>query len=323
MRRSEFKKKAREILDSRDQEKIFALLLGMEHVECESTVDAGLYDSFAEGKFDEMLDLLVMKGLVNRCVVKKIYEELQAEYPDEHPSWIWEDLVIESFAAKYPLVSPDDYILLVPYLCSFWLAEHPEDLDLDDCIAFMGSEDYEGALGYSLSFGTSDDLESWSYLHYLTGDATDPIQTDAGMQVIAHCCNDIGAWGAGFVLALNKLSPKPREKYLWWANNPNIPMQLGMIQVVDVRDRLVVANIIGQHGIRNRGSEPPVRYQAIETGMEKLCEHMAHKDISYDIHMPRIGCGLAGGQWDRVEEILLCVAAKYGVRIYVYDLPEG
>jgi len=33
---------------------------------------------------------------------------------------------------------------------------------------------------------------------YLVGDATQP--QGEGVKVIAHICNDIGAWGAGFVI---------------------------------------------------------------------------------------------------------------------------
>lgn len=39
-------------------------------------------------------------------------------------------------------------------------------------------------------------------IHYITGDATIPI--GEGKKIIAHVCNDIGAWGKGFVLPLAK-----------------------------------------------------------------------------------------------------------------------
>jgi hypothetical protein len=34
--------------------------------------------------------------------------------------------------------------------------------------------------------------------------------------------------------------------------------------------------------------------------------------------MPRIGCGLAGGQWSEIEKIIQDVCS---VDVYVYDLP--
>ena len=39
-------------------------------------------------------------------------------------------------------------------------------------------------------------------IQFITGDATAPI--GKGNRIIAHVCNDIGAWGAGFVLAISK-----------------------------------------------------------------------------------------------------------------------
>jgi O-acetyl-ADP-ribose deacetylase (regulator of RNase III) len=41
-----------------------------------------------------------------------------------------------------------------------------------------------------------------SEIFYMTGDATAPV--GEGQKLIVHVCNDIGAWGAGFVLALSK-----------------------------------------------------------------------------------------------------------------------
>jgi len=35
------------------------------------------------------------------------------------------------------------------------------------------------------------------------------------------------------------------------------------------------------------------------------------------VHMPRIGCGLAGGEWSKVEEIINEVMAD--VQVFVYD----
>ncbi len=39
-------------------------------------------------------------------------------------------------------------------------------------------------------------------ISYLVGDATTP--DTQGPKIISHICNDIGAWGKGFVLAISK-----------------------------------------------------------------------------------------------------------------------
>jgi len=52
-------------------------------------------------------------------------------------------------------------------------------------------------------------------IRYITGDATDP-QT-AGLKIIAHCCNDLGRWGKGFVLAVSARWPEPEIDFKAWA----------------------------------------------------------------------------------------------------------
>jgi O-acetyl-ADP-ribose deacetylase (regulator of RNase III) len=39
------------------------------------------------------------------------------------------------------------------------------------------------------------------------------------------------------------------------------------------------------------------------------------------VHMPRIGCGLAGGDWERVETIIQNTLGVAEVPAVVYDLP--
>jgi len=37
--------------------------------------------------------------------------------------------------------------------------------------------------------------------------------------------------------------------------------------------------------------------------------------------MPRIGCGLAGGTWDRIEPLLHRTLTVAGIAVTVYDFP--
>ena len=178
-------------------------------------------------------------------------------------------------------------------------------------------------------------------LFYVTGDATEPQGTSKN-QVIVHVCNDIGAWGSGFVMALSNKWPEPEAYYRAWhkgnLDNPfdpfAPPFKQGMVQVVDVirdlRDEYgepthvntYVANLIGQSGTGFLGDLAPVRYGSIHEGLYRLRNICYDKFGRYwDLHMPRIGCGLAGGTWDRIEEILKQVFSDDEIDITVYDLP--
>lgn len=152
---------------------------------------------------------------------------------------------------------------------------------------------------------------------YLKGDATSP--QASGIKIIAHICNDIGGWGKGFVLAISKRWPEPEKAYRdWHRNKAKNNFTLGEIQVIQVEPYIYVANMIGQRGTKvGRSTGVPVRYEAIETCLRKLAEEA--KTLNASIHMPRIGCGLAGGKWEKIEPIIEKTLLKDGIDIYVYD----
>jgi hypothetical protein len=49
-------------------------------------------------------------------------------------------------------------------------------------------------------------------VRYVVGDATTP-QGNRPM-VIAHVCNDVGAWGRGFVVPLGKRYPSAKQQFV-------------------------------------------------------------------------------------------------------------
>jgi O-acetyl-ADP-ribose deacetylase (regulator of RNase III) len=147
-------------------------------------------------------------------------------------------------------------------------------------------------------------------IHYLKGDATKP--QGAGKKLIVHICNDAGGWGAGFVLAISRQWPEPEAEYRRWHESGK-NFELGEIQIVPCTPDISVVNMIAQHSFRNKNNQPPIRYDALAACLAKVA-----KISEATIHMPRIGCGLAGGKWNEVEKI---VAHELRDRnIYVYDL---
>lgn len=154
-------------------------------------------------------------------------------------------------------------------------------------------------------------------INYVIGDATSP--QGEGNKLIIHISNDLGKWGAGFVLALSRKWSLPESVY-----RAEKKYVLGNVQLVQVESDVYVVNMIAQHDVNatfvsfGNGvtTVPPIRYDAL---MECL---KAVNDIAIQlngsIHMPRIGCGLAGGNWSIVEKIIN--EALSDVDITVYDL---
>lgn len=162
-------------------------------------------------------------------------------------------------------------------------------------------------------------------IHYVRGDATEP--RGDGHKIIVHCCNDIGAWGAGFVLAISKKWPHVEDAYRALGS-----YALGDVQFVKATEDITVANIIGQHGIGGmsraldsgrklsagyRDKHPPIRYEAIEQGLRVVRYRATNHAHLASVHMPRMGCGLAGGSWDTMEPII--AKALQDLEVTVYD----
>ncbi|MBB6048927.1 Appr-1-p processing protein [Armatimonas rosea] len=152
---------------------------------------------------------------------------------------------------------------------------------------------------------------------YLKGDATVP--QAAGAKIVCHCCNDLGAWGKGFVRALSRRWQEPERAYRkWHAERAHNDFGLGAVQFVEVKPgELWVANLIGQRGIKTGSKGVPIRYDALSEGLEKVAEKALERGAS--IHLPRIGCGLAGGDWSRVEPLLQKVLCTKDIAVTVYD----
>ena len=152
-------------------------------------------------------------------------------------------------------------------------------------------------------------------INYLTGDATSP-KTN-GNKIIVHICNDIGAWGKGFVLAISRKWNRPKNEYQSWCKSSD-NFNLGEVQFVKVENDIWIANLIGQHKInKDEFGNPPIRYDAVLSGLNKIA-NFAMK-INATVHMPRIGCGLAGGTWNKIEPLLNQSLIFNDIETYVYD----
>lgn len=152
-------------------------------------------------------------------------------------------------------------------------------------------------------------------INYIKGDATNP--KIIGNKIIVHICNDIGGWGKGFVMAISKRWKEPEKKYREWYKFQD-SFLLGQVQFVKVEDDIWIANLIGQHKInRDENGNVPIRYDAIKIGLKKVAQFA--KENKSSVHMPRIGCGLAGGTWNRIEPLIQESLLSNEIETYVYD----
>ena len=145
------------------------------------------------------------------------------------------------------------------------------------------------------------------------GDATSPKPQEATEHlprtgvIISHICNNCqgGVWGAGFVLALNKISFVPKSAYKALCNNyqPNVP--LGITQFVEIDPDLWVANMIAQKGINKNhsGDTDLVDYNSLYKCLKTVFSRAVL--LRCNVSMPAgIGSGLAGGNREKIHSII-------------------
>nr|WP_306766629.1 hypothetical protein [Tenacibaculum sp. M341] len=75
--------------------------------------------------------------------------------------------------------------------------------------------------------------------------------------------------------------------------------------------------MIGQRGMKTGSNGVPIRYEAVDECLEKLTE--VATELNASVHMPRIGCGLAGGKWEKIEPIIKENLIKNDIDTIVYD----
>jgi O-acetyl-ADP-ribose deacetylase (regulator of RNase III) len=151
---------------------------------------------------------------------------------------------------------------------------------------------------------------------YIKGDATCP--QAKGAKVICHVCNDVGGWGKGFVLALSRRWDQPERAYReWYKYRRTNDFDLGAVQFVQVEPLIWVANMVAQHGLKRGSKGPPIRYQEVEKCLAKVAEKAV--ELKASVHMPRLGCGRAGGEWSRIEPLIEATLCQHGLSITVYD----
>lgn len=146
---------------------------------------------------------------------------------------------------------------------------------------------------------------------YKTGDI---LKSDA--EVIVHGCNCKNNMGAGIAVQIKQRFPRAwaeDQKTVWGDVN-----KLGNFTFVssfnEYGHTVVIVNAYTQYNYT--AHEVDVDYDALEEAMERICEMWPDKVIS----MPRIGCGLAGGDWEVVEEILSRISDKHDMTFNVYTL---
>ena len=156
-------------------------------------------------------------------------------------------------------------------------------------------------------------------LKEIRGDALQP--SGRGAKLIAHVVPNINApWGGGgFASAVRRRLPAAFDDFKQQisANQGDLP--LGEVITSRLSDDLYVVHMVAQRGIGDRGSHR-LRLAALSTCLSKLNTIAHEKQAS--VHMPRIGTGHGGADWNIVRQMVMAEISDKGVPATVYTLPE-
>jgi hypothetical protein len=156
-------------------------------------------------------------------------------------------------------------------------------------------------------------------IRFLWGDATEP-RTN-GKRIITQIVNDkTPNWGGAFARNLKKRYPSVQDDFREWVHANKYNLSLGSVHVSTVSDDLTVISLIAQHGY-GPSSKPRIRYQALFTCLSELAEIASREGAS--VHMPRIGSGQAGGNWEFVLELINETLLRQNIEVIIYTPPES
>lgn len=139
--------------------------------------------------------------------------------------------------------------------------------------------------------------------------------------IICHGVNCMGVMGAGLAKQIKYMWPNVFAEYKKYCDTiKNKKELLGQSQVIQVEDGLWVANLFTQfmYGTNRRQLDMEALYRSIESLLNKVQNNDQY------FHFPKIGCGLAGGNWEEVKPIIVKLfehANKNGnnYTVYLYE----
>jgi hypothetical protein len=161
----------------------------------------------------------------------------------------------------------------------------------------------------------------------VSGDLFDSIENyvnggNSGYSIIVpHVCNNINLFGAGFAAAISEKYPIVKENFHLLGNKAS----LGQTQFITVyKDKkfgheLIFANMIAQNGVVAQNNKRPLNYAALCKCMISVASYIKQRndnESKVQIHAPKFGSGLAGGNWLFIQELITDIWKDFSVVVY-------
>lgn len=128
--------------------------------------------------------------------------------------------------------------------------------------------------------------------------------------ILVHGVNCRGVFNAGFASEVAKHYPKAKEAYLEAYKNRDV--HLGGYIAVKVGYKIII-NAVTQDHYGNPKNGPYINYDAFRNAIRAVLKNFPNDTIT----MPKIGAGLAGGNWKILQQILSEESQGRLIRVYV------
>lgn len=152
-------------------------------------------------------------------------------------------------------------------------------------------------------------------IEYIKGNAF-----DTPAKYILHGCNAQGAMGSGFAAGVAALYPDARQAYL--DRHAQEPLKLGEIIPFDC-GRHIIINGITQEFYGRDPNFVYVSYDAVAEVIRAVNEmvKLSPENIAPipRVALPKIGAGLANGDWAKIEQIIEENSPDFQPVVYVID----
>lgn len=141
--------------------------------------------------------------------------------------------------------------------------------------------------------------------------------------IVPHVCNNVNAFGAGFAGQVAQIYPEVKANFHLLGNQA----KLGHVQYINVvsnkkyRRDITFANMIAQNKIISEKNKRPLNYAALVYCMNNVRTFAKNLESVSDsnkveIHCPKFGSGLAGGNWSFIAELINDIWYDFDVFIY-------
>lgn len=144
--------------------------------------------------------------------------------------------------------------------------------------------------------------------------------------IVPHVCNNIDLFGAGFAAQVADRYPDVKTNYHLLGKN-FLKNNFGHAQFIKVKEdtkyrhKLYFVNMIAQNGIKNSKNLRPLNYAALTRSMSMISSFILNDlrgSEKIEIHAPKFGSGLAGGNWNFISDLIQDIWGNYNIFIYNY-----